>query len=298
MGLDRLILGSNPLYGVDHFSSERARERSARLNTHRRIEVAKVAFSAGATGFNFSPHPAISNILKGLKEEGYSKRIGLYPILPDTQTYITSQLNSGTTGMIKQLLGDLGVTAGARALVQGGLTWLTTDPVRAMRLYIDIEVERLTDIMPINFGVKAVMAHEIISDMALALGLGDLLRSFVEHLHDKHNLQAGFVTRNLPRFVDFLQKVNVPVKDQVIMTPVNKVGFQMTPSRHACEGTITELRGENIIAMSVLAGGQIDIDEAMNYLATLRNLASVAVGVSTERHADETFKKLSKLWGS
>ena len=292
MVLDSLILGSNPLYGVDHFSSQRARERLLQLNSDKIINVVKTALSAGATGFNFSPHPVIRDILKRLKEEGCSRQVGLYPMLPDTQTFVTTQLNNGTTGMIKQLLGDLGVTAGTRALVQGGLSWLTVDPLRAMKLYLDVEIKRLTDIAPDNSRIKAVMAHEVISDLALALKLEGVMRTYIEHLHDKYGLQAGFVTRNFPRFVEYCEESDVPLEDVVLMTPFNKIGFQMTPTKESCERALLKLRGENVIAMSVLAGGELSLSEAVSYLKSL-GLKHVCVGVSTRSHAEETFRSLS-----
>ena len=293
MDLDRLILGSNPIYGVDHFSSERARERSLRLSSDEITRVVKAAFSAGATGFNFSPQPIICSVLTSLKKEGYNRRIALYPMLPDTQTYVTTQLNSGTAGMIGRLLGDLGVTSGARAVIQGGLSWLTTDPLRAMKLYLDLEIRKLNDIMPDNSSIRAVVAHEAVTDLALALRLDRLLRTYVEHIHDKHGLYAGFVTRNFPRFIEFCEEISLPLKELVVMTPFNRIGFQMTPNRRSCEQTLEKTHMENVIAMSVMAGGQIGLGDAIKYLASLK-LKSVCVGVSTQTHAVETFQQLGQ----
>lgn len=297
MDLDRLILGSNPLYGVDHFSAERARERFLRLDSEKIVDVLKASFSAGATGFNFSPHPIIFEVLARLKEEGYSHQIGLYPMLPDTQTYVTTQLNSGTTGMIKRLLGDLGFAAGTHALIKGGLSLLTSDPMRVMKLYLDVETKRLTDTAPANFKLRVVIAHEIISDMALALKSKEILRTYVEYLHDKYNVQAGFVTRNFHRFVEFCEQSDMPLDDIVLMTPFNKIGFQMAPSRQASEQTLSKLTNANVIAMSVLAGGQIDLEASVEYLKSLTNLSSVALGVSTEEHARESFPRLARIFG-
>lgn len=45
---------------------------------------------------------------------------------------------------------------------------------------------------------------------------------------------------------------------------------------------------------SVLAGGYLKPAEAMKYLATLPNLKGVAIGVSKESQAEETFKLLEQ----
>ena len=203
LNLDKLILGSNPLYGVDHFSSQRAREKARGMTSDKIISVLKASFSSGATGFNFSPHPAIYANLGRLKEEGYGARVGLYPMLPDTQSYITAQLKSGTTGMIRHLFTDLGLSTGTHALIEGTLSWLTSDPTRALKLYLDVEVKRLAEIAPRNFEIRVVLAHEMLTDLALALELDQMVKTYVEYLHDKYKIEAGFVTRNFPRFVEF-----------------------------------------------------------------------------------------------
>jgi hypothetical protein len=293
LNLDRLILGANPLCGVDHFSSDRARERSLQLSRDKILAVVKASFSAGATGFNFSPHPIVYNILKKLREEECSYAFGLYPMFPDTQTYVKTQLTSGTTGMLKQLLGDLGVMGSARALVQGGLSWMTADPLRAMKLYLDMEIDKLLDIAPSNSRLKTVLAHEVLTDLALAFRSDNIIRIYFEHLKDKHRLVPGFVTRNFPRFVDFCVKHDLPLNEMIIMTPFNRLGFQMIPSREACERTLSRMNRKNVIGISVLAGGQLGLDEAFGYLKPLK-IGALAVGVSNEAHARESFTKLAK----
>ena len=45
-----------------------------------------------------------------------------------------------------------------------------------------------------------------------------------------------------------------------------------------------------VIAISVLAAGYLKLPEAVDYIAGLPNVKGVAVGVSKEEHARETFK--------
>jgi hypothetical protein len=50
----------------------------------------------------------------------------------------------------------------------------------------------------------------------------------------------------------------------------------------------------NVIAISILAAGYLKPPEAIDYIATLPNIKGVAVGVSKEKHAHETFKLLKE----
>jgi hypothetical protein len=81
-----------------------------------------------------------------------------------------------------------------------------------------------------------------------------------------------------------------------IAASFNKVGFQMNPSQKDCENALLSVSCAEIIALSILASGYLKPSEAINYLRTLPNLKGVVAGVSKERHAEETFKLLSKTF--
>ncbi len=76
----------------------------------------------------------------------------------------------------------------------------------------------------------------------------------------------------------------------VIAAPFNAEGFQMCPSRAACEAALEELPDTDVIAFSILAAGHLGYTEAIDYVATLPRLRGVAVGVSKPEHARSTFK--------
>jgi hypothetical protein len=82
------------------------------------------------------------------------------------------------------------------------------------------------------------------------------------------------------------------IDEKVIMAPFNKVGFQMNPSREECEEALRECK-HDVIAMSTLAAGYLKPAEAYEYLFRLPNIRSVVVGVSSKKHAEETFRLLN-----
>jgi hypothetical protein len=58
----------------------------------------------------------------------------------------------------------------------------------------------------------------------------------------------------------------------------------MNHSREACEASLPSLRKNgNVVAMNVLAPGYLQVDQAVQYLGTLKNLSGAAVGASYAR---------------
>jgi len=73
------------------------------------------------------------------------------------------------------------------------------------------------------------------------------------------------------------------------MTSFNKVGFQMNPSREECENALSQYQGE-IIAMSILAGGFLQVKDAYQYLSKFQKINNAVIGVSSIEHAKKTFE--------
>ena len=67
----------------------------------------------------------------------------------------------------------------------------------------------------------------------------------------------------------------------------------MNPSREACEQAM-QLHAPDVMAMGTLASGFLKPDEAYAYLATIPNIRSVVVGVSSPNHVSETFAAIRK----
>jgi len=114
----------------------------------------------------------------------------------------------------------------------------------------------------------------------------------------KAGITPGFNTGNFALLVEKFKEWDISLDDVVIAAPFNKVGFQMVPSKEECEKALAQLPKPNVLAISILAAGYLKPKEAIDYIASLPNIRGVAVGVSKERHANETFKLLrEKLTG-
>ncbi len=76
------------------------------------------------------------------------------------------------------------------------------------------------------------------------------------------------------------------IENPLIMAPFNPIGFQMNPSREACERMLKDYPCQ-LIAMSVLAAGHVKSAAAVVYLNTLPRIDSVVFGASSRDHVEQ-----------
>ena len=289
--LDRLILGTNSLLGVSHFSRTEARSKLLALSERKMVETIDAALTSGATAINLSPSNRFYRLLEKMKEDNSSHEFGVYLMLPDFERFRDVMLTKGVTGVMQELLSSMNWSERVSAATRGLAALLTSDYSTLLDVYLNLEVQRLDQALPSRAHLRSVLAHEQLTDLAIALDANQILREFVEAV-SKKGVMPGFVTRNFPLFVRFLDESGINTDNVVIMTPFNKIGFQMTPDRRACERTLASTGLSKVVAMSILAGGRLDLQGATTYLKTLDGISSVVVGVSSRLHALETFSKL------
>jgi hypothetical protein len=144
-----------------------------------------------------------------------------------------------------------------------------------------------------NAELESVLLHQLITDLCLGLGLNWVFKFYTEFLLKK-GITPGFNTGNFALLVEKLKEWDIDLENVVIAAPFNKVGFQMVPSKEECEKALAGLPKPNVLAISILAAGYLKPEDAVDYIAGLPNIKGVAVGVSKEKHANETFKLLKE----
>ncbi len=260
------------------------------------VEIVETAASCGATGFTFSTHPVNLQILKALQDSGkITDGFGLYPVLPYAQAYVRLANEKGMRGLIDDILSRLSLPDKAKALFKSGFSALRLDPLGLLNSYVDMELAGYLREKPENATLRSVLLHEVVTDLCLGLRDVQLLHAFAEHIREKYQVSPGFVTYNLESLVQLFRKTGLAMDDIVIMTPFNSVGYQMSPSRNSSEDCLAALPEANLIAMSVMAGGYLTLESALEYLQTLPKLSGVAIGVSSKEHAENTFTILKSL---
>jgi hypothetical protein len=296
--IERVLLGDNPFIGVNHLSQDRARETLARLNSNRIADVIATAFANGADGFVFSTHPANLEVLRLLKDEHPELAFDMYPLLPYAQGYVRVMNEKGTMALFTEFMNKLSAGGKVKALVGGGLSALTMNPYKMLSTFVDAEVEGFLRASNGNNRLQGVFLHEIVVDLACALRMKELFQNYIGHIKDAYHLKAGLVTRNFPYLISYLKEIGQDLNEVVFMTPFNKAGFQMNPSKTDCEKILMDQPRLDVIAMSVFAAGLIGLNDAVDYAKSLPNLRSVVVGVSREEHARTTFRAFRNVKGT
>jgi hypothetical protein len=284
--IDPIIVGDNQFIGVSHLSQESARAKMERFSNVQEIAtVIEFASEMGVKAITMSSHSRTGEILKCIREKGLGN-INYYPLIPYVQEYVRIAGEKGTVGLLTEVLRSASTFAKSKILLKGGIGLLKKDVLNLLGTLIDIEL------LPFKgYPVRAVFLHNVLTDLALSIRSEEIFRFYIEYITRNHSAIPGFSTLNLARLVKTFYTWGIT--DPLVMTSINKVGFQMNPSKEECESCLREYKVK-VLAMSTLASGYLKPKEAYEYVFSLPNIKSVAVGVSTREHADETFNIITK----
>jgi len=285
-----LLVGDNPFHNISHLSQERARERTENPGDPKyATSLIMTALDNGANGCTFSISETTLAILKELKEHNAINRLGLYPVVPYAFDYVrlATQLG-GIPGLAKKVGKDIITSRNLTAMWSGVRGILTTEPEAILKTYLSYEISRVKSAAGKNANVSSVLLHQLITDMALALDLDWVFKAYVDYL-DSKKVTAGFNTGNFSFLVNKLVEWDIDIDKVLIAAPFNKLGFQVTPSIEECEKALHLFSEPSVIAISILAAGYVSPKEAAEYITALPNIKGVAVGVSKEKHAKDTF---------
>jgi hypothetical protein len=286
-----LLVGDNPFHGISHLSQERSKARiSVSENPDAAADLVCLALDNGANSFMFSVSESTLAILKKIREKGKISRLGLYAIVPYAYEYVRlATQTGGLVGLGKRFSRQLVTSRNLRAIASGVKGVLGMNPEALLRTYLSYEISRIKSAAGKDARIESVLLHEVITDMALALNLDWLFLAYSRYLL-KCDITPGFNTCNFPTLVTKLREWDWDLEQVLIAAPFNRVGFQMNPSREECERALAGLKVPVAIAISVLAAGYLKLPEAVDYIAGLSNVKGVAVGLSKEEHARQTFK--------
>lgn len=290
-----LLVGDNPFHGISHLSQERARARGKAITSpEHAAKLVMLSLENGADGFMFSVSKTTLSILRIISQINQGKHFKLYAIIPYAYEFVRKVAQIGTVGLIKHFTKQVARSGNIKAITMGLKGIFTTNPGDLLKAYLAYEIDRMKSSISEYSDLESIMVHEVVTDMALAFDLDWLFKLFIDYML-KLGIKPGFQTRNFAYLVNKLKQWDVNLHEIVIAAPFNKVGFQMNPSKEECEKTLVSLPEANVIAISVLAAGYLKPEEAIDYIASLPNIRGVAIGVSKELHAHETFKLFRKV---
>ena len=276
--MDRIIFGDNQFFGVNHLSEDKAREQSRKFkNIDNIINILEYVNEIGIKTFMVTTYPELNQICKhfSLNKDKYSG-FKINPCLPYAHKYANEVTELGIFGTIsKYLKGNF-----FSSVSKGGVALLKKDFIKMMEILVDVEVAMFKDVEK-----DTIFLQNVITDLLLGLGMDDFFVEFSEYVNKKYNVEAGFITMNMPLLYDRLE--NKGLKNPVICTSFNKINFRMSGGVELYEKYAKE-KEMRLIAMQVLAAGAIPPKEAFEYISNVEGVDSILFGSGTKKHIYES----------
>ncbi|MGZ3810609.1 MAG: hypothetical protein ACXVNM_10115 [Bacteroidia bacterium] len=268
--MERVIFGDNQFFGINHSSDEKSRAQAIKFKDNQAIvDVLDIAIEEGINTFMCTTHDRIADICKILRSDNKYKDFKIYPCMPYAYKYANAVTELGVLGTIKQYVPGNIITTFAK----GGLAFVKKDFVKMMELLIDAELKMFKGI-----STPVIFLQNVVTDMFLGLGMIDILVAFNSYVKEKYDAEAGFITMNLPKLLNALEKSGI--ENPIICASVNKIGFRMSGGIELYEKVIAEKRCR-LIAMQVFAAGAIPPKEAIEYICSLSGVESILFGASS-----------------
>jgi hypothetical protein len=277
--MDRILFGDNQFFGVNHMSEEKARAQQMRFqDLSAVIEVLDAAYAEGIRTFMCTTHDRVAEICEHVRAhpERYPD-YQFYPCMPYAHKYANAVTEHGMIEALRQFLPSDGAVS---AMLKGGVALANKDIATIMQLLIDAE-------MKMFHGLKTpvIFIQNVITDLLLGLGFDQCFRIFHDHVREKYGAEPGYITMNLPRLLDVLEKQGID--NPIVCANINKIGFRMCGGIETYEKAIATRRFRPV-AMSVLASGAITPREAIEYVCAQPKIESIVFGASSRGNIRQT----------
>ncbi len=276
--MERILFGDNQFFAVNHISDEKSRAQSIKFQDNAAIiKTLQYAIDGGINTFMCTTHDRIAAICDHIRKHPETYRnLKIFPCMPYAHKYANAVTELGIVGSLKEFVpGNM-----VGSLFKGGMAYLSKDYLSIMELMIDAEMKMFKGIQ-----TPVIFLQNVMTDLLLGLGMKDILKAFNDYVKKKYNAEAGFITMNMPKLMATLEQVDV--KNPIICSSINKIGFRMSGGKEAYE-KVLRTKNVRVIAMQVLAAGAIPPKEAIEYVCSLPNIKSILFGASSKSNINET----------
>ncbi len=285
--MDRILFGDNQFFGVNHMSEEKARQQAMRFQDLQAIiDVLDIVYEEGIRTFMCTTQDRMVDVCEHFREhkERYAG-FKFYPCMPYAHKYANAVTEYGILGALQRFLPSNNKLA---AIWKGGLSAAKRDVEGIAEVLIDSEMNMFR-----GLETPVIFLQNVVSDLLLGLGIKEGFRIFADHVRQKYNAEAGFITMNLPRMLDILNELGF--ENPIVCSNINKIGFRMCGGVELYENTIAT-RKFRPIAMSVLASGALHPREAIEYIARQPRIESIVFGASSRANIKQTMQLITKIY--
>ena len=283
---ERVILGDNQFFGVNHMSEEKARAQARRFqDLNAIIEVLDGAYQEGIRTFMCTTHERVGEICDYFRSNrARYPDYQFYPCMPYAHKYANAVTEHGMLDALRLFLPDEGA---ASAMVRGGVALAGKNAETILKLLVSAEMKMFD-----GLSTPIIFVQNIVTDLLLGLGFTDAFRYFADYVKERYSAEPGFITMNLPRLLDALDEAGID--NPIVCANINKIGFRMCGGVALYEQTIAKRRFRPI-AMSVFASGAIPAREAIEYVCRQQGIQSVVFGASGRSNIAHTKALIDEL---
>lgn len=284
--MDRVLFGDNQFFGVNHMSEDKARAQAMRFqHLPAVLETLDAAYEEGIRTFVCTTHDRVEEICDHFRaNRARYPDFAFYPCMPYAHKYANAVTEFGMVDALRKFLPDGGVV---KSMVKGGVAMASKDIEPLMQLFVDTEMKMFAEL-----STPIIFIQNVVTDLLLGLGMDEAFRIFADHVKLKYNAEPGFITMNVPRLLDALDRQGI--ENPVVCANINKIGFRMCGGVELYEKTIRERRFRPI-AMSVLASGAITPREAIEYVCKQPQIESILFGASSRANIRQTKSLIDEL---
>lgn len=282
-----LVLGHNQFLGISHISEDKARDRERKFSNIQNIyDIVEAAHNLGYKGMVIETHPKMLEFLNYYKENR-TFDMDFYLQVPYVQGYIQKVNENGIGDLLFGIINQTGMIGAGSIAFRSLINSVKSDYISMALNFLKLEVSPFSDI-----NIKALLLHNVMTDMILSLEMDDLARSYLDYVIDELNMKPGFITLNLPLLKNRFESWGI--SPSYVMTPINPKGYDMNPSQSDVEKAI-ESFDTNIIAMNIFGGGAFAIGDVQRYINRFKNIKICVIGASSKENLKESFETFSQV---
>jgi hypothetical protein len=284
--MDRVLFGDNQFFGVNHMSEEKARAQAMKFqHLDAVIDVLDAAYAEGIRTFMCTTHDRVSEICDHFRSnrEKYPD-YRFYPCMPYAHKYANAATEHGMVEALRRFLPQDGALSG---MLKAGKSLASKDVEGVLQLLVDAEMKMFD-----GLSTPVIFMQNVIVDLLLGVGMDEAFRMFADHVRKRYGAEPGFITMNLPRLLDALERHRV--ENPIVCSNINKIGFRMCGGIALYEQTIATRRFRPV-AMSVLASGALSAREAIAYVCAQPKVESIVFGASSRANIRQTKSLIDEL---
>ena len=276
--MDRVILGDNQFFAVNHLSDERSRAQAIRFKEDKAvIDVLDTAMDCGIRTLMCTTHDRIANICEYMRQnQDKYKDFKFYQCMHYAHKYANAVTELGIMGTLKAYIPGNILSVASKA----GIAYMRKDFPTLMELLIDAEMKMFHDL-----NTPVIFLQNVIVDLLMGLGTDEIFVHYVNYIKEKYNASPGFITMNLPKMVDLCERLDI--ENPIICSSINKIGFRMSGSNEIYEDYLNSDKEFRPMAMQCLAAGALKPEEAMEYVCRFPKIESVLFGASSRAHIQQ-----------